>query len=77
MKNSTRNTKDTDRDTDNTEETEKNDKEKNFNLKTRYCFLEFFYKYNIHNSCDLPNSCFNYLVNSKTLSDVRCTFFKR
>ena len=52
MKNSTRNTKDTDRDTDNTEETEKNDKDKNFNLKTRYCFLEFFYKHNIHNSCD-------------------------
>ena len=76
MKNSRRNTKDTDRDTDNTEETEKNDKDKNFNLKTHYCFLKFSYKNNIHNSCDLPYSCFNYLINPQTLSNTRRTFFK-
>ena len=46
-------------------------------MKTRYCFLEFSYKNNIHNSCNLPNSCFNYLVNPQTLNDARRKFFKR
>ena len=77
MKNSRRNTKDTDINTDNTEETYKNNEEKNFNLKTRYWFLEFSYKHKIHNSCDVPNSCFNYLVDPETLNDARRSFFMR
>ena len=35
-------------------------------MKTRHCFVEFSSKYNTHNSCDLPNSCFNYLVSPQT-----------
>ena len=77
MKNSRRNTEDTDRNTDKTEETQRKITKKNFNLKMGYCFLEFSYKHNIHNSCDLPNSCFNYLVNHQTLNNARRTFFKR
>ena len=77
MKRSRRNTKDTDRNIGNTEETQKNNKEENFNLKARYCFLDFFYKHSSHNSWDLPDSCFNYLVNPQTLNVVPRTFFKR
>ena len=61
MKNSRRNTEDTERNTDKTEETQKKNKKKYFNLKTQYCFCEFSY--------DLPNSCFNYLVNPQTLNN--------
>ena len=57
--------------------TEKNNKQKNFNLKTWYYFLGFSYKHSIYNSCNLPNSCCNYLVNPQTMNNVRCTFFKR
>ena len=49
---------------------------KNFNLKTRYCFVEFCYKHSIHSSCDLPNFSFNYLINPQILNDARGTFFK-
>ena len=70
-------TKDTDRNIGNTKETQKNNKEENFNLKARYCFLEFSYKHSSRNSWDLPNSCFNYLVNPQTLNDAPRTFFKR
>ena len=50
---------------------------KQFNLKTRYYFLEFSYKHSIHNFCDLPNSCLNYLINRQTLSHAQRTFFRR
>ena len=43
----------------------KNNKEKIFNFKTQYYFLEFACKHRIRNSCDLSNSC---LI---TLSTIR------
>ena len=54
---------------------EKKKKKKNLNLKTQYWFLEFPYKRNIHNSCDLPKFCYNYLANPQILKDARLTFF--
>ena len=59
------------------EKQRENSKEKNFNLKTWYCFLELSYKHNIHISCDFPNSCFKYLVNAEIMHDARRAFFKR
>ena len=53
----------------------KKKKKKNLNLKTQYWFLEFPYKRNIHNSCDLPEFCYNYLANPQILKDARLTFF--
>ena len=49
-------------------------KKKHLNLKTQYWFPEFPYKRNIHNSCDLPKFCYNYLLNPQILKDARLTF---
>ena len=51
--------------------TEKKKQGKNFNLKTQYCFLEFFQKHNIQHFCDRPKLCYNYLVNPQNLNDGR------
>ena len=54
-------------------------KEKNliFQFENTISFLELSCNLNIHNSCDNPKFCYNYVVNPKTLNDIPCTFFKR
>ena len=56
----------------NTGETEREKKKqgKNFKLKTRYQSLEFSDERNIHNSCDIPHFCSNYLANRRTTHNV-------